>query len=107
MNQRWCEPDLPAGSPGMFKLSLGKVDPHGMSTGVNEGDGPLGGSADQFQNIESLDLTQNIQIRLSDSPNAPGHRLVGKKVVMRVLIFVALAIPRSAILFLRQTHGLL
>ena len=107
MNQSGCEPDLPACTPGMFELSFGKINPNGMSTGVNKGDGPLRGSATQFQNIESLDLTQNVQICFSDSPNAPGHRLVGKKVVMLVLIFVAIAVPRCAILFLRQTHGLL
>ena len=91
----------------MIELSFGKIDPNGMSTRMNKRDGPLRRSAAQLQNIESLDLTQNIQIRFSDSPDAPSHRFLGEQIVVLTLIFVAVAIPRFAILFLRQTHGLL
>jgi len=98
MNQRRCEFYLPAGSPGMIELPFGKIDPHGMSTSLDEPYRPLCRPAAQFQNVDSLDFAQNVQVGLSDSPNAPRHRVVVQEIAVLMLVLIALAIPQCAIL---------
>jgi hypothetical protein len=81
----------------MDELALGQVKPDWPRASLDQSDRPLRRAAAQLEDVAARDLSQDVELRLGDLPDTPGHATTGGKLRAAVrLVGIRASVPGSA-----------